>query len=76
MSNQDMGDIGGGWQGVGCHPGFGPAERIRALAGLSARVAACLPLLRERSAFARGDSGWPLSRLRANRRGDENRLLG
>jgi hypothetical protein len=26
LSNQDMGDIGGGWQGAGCHLGSAPAE--------------------------------------------------
>jgi len=54
VSNQDMGDTGGGWQGAGRHLGWAPAERIRGLAGLSARVAACLSVLRERVDIRKG----------------------
>jgi hypothetical protein len=54
VSNQDMGDIGGGWQGAVCHLGSTPVERIRGLPGLSTRVAACLSLLRERVDVRKG----------------------
>jgi hypothetical protein len=68
LSNQDMGDIGGGWQGAGCHLGWAPAEWIKGLAGLSARVAACLSLLRERDDVRKGNSGCSHVTSCANRR--------